>query len=277
QERLRGGRAVALVANSSIANACTGEQGMADALEMAEMAARKVGAVPEDVLVASTGVIGEFLPMDKIGAGIGRITLSGDGGHELARAIMTTDTVPKEIAVRSSEGGFIIGGVAKGSGMIHPDMATLLGFLTTDASVDAGFLRAALRRAVDFSFNMVSVDGDTSTNDTVLLMANGLVGNETITGGSQQADCFQRALDQVCIHLAKDIARDGEGATKLIEVTVSGAVSRAEARLAARTVASSLLLKAAMYGNDPNWGRAVAALGRSGVEVEETRVDLYMG
>ena len=277
QERLRGGRAVALVANSSIANACTGEQGMADAVEMAEMAARKVGAVPEDVLVASTGVIGEFLPMDKIGVGIGRITLSGNGGHELARAIMTTDTVPKEIAVRSSEGGFIIGGIAKGSGMIHPDMATLLGFLTTDASVDAGFLRAALRRAVDFSFNMVSVDGDTSTNDTVLLMANGLVGKEAITGGSQQADCFQRALDQVCIHLAKDIARDGEGATKLIEVTVSGAVSLAEARLAARTVASSLLLKAAMHGNDPNWGRAVAALGRSGVEVEETRVDLYMG
>jgi len=277
QERLRGGRAAALVANSSIANACTGEQGMADALEMAEMAAGKVGALPEDVLVASTGVIGEFLPMDKIRAGIGRIALSGDGGHELAQAIMTTDTVPKEIAVRSSEGGFIIGGIAKGSGMIHPDMATLLGFLTTDASVDAGFLRAVLRRAVDISFNMVSVDGDTSTNDTVLLMANGLVGNETITKDSRQADCFQQALNQVCIHLARDIARDGEGATKLIEVTVDGAVSLAEARLAARTVAGSLLLKAAMHGNDPNWGRAVAALGRSGVEVEETRVDLYMG
>jgi len=277
QERLRGGRAVALVANSSIANACTGEQGMADALEMAEMAARKVGVLPEDVLVASTGVIGEFLPMDKIGAGVGRIALSGDGGHELARAIMTTDTVPKEIAVRSSEGGFIIGGIAKGSGMVHPDMATLLGFLTTDASVDAGFLRAALRRAVDISFNMVSVDGDTSTNDTVLLMANGLVGNETITKDSRQADCFQQALNKVCIHLARDIARDGEGATKLIEVTVDGAVSLADARLAARTVAGSLLLKAAMHGNDPNWGRAVAALGRSGVEVEETGVDLYMG
>jgi len=277
QERLRGGRAMALVANSSIANACTGEQGMADALEMAEMAARKVGAVPEDVLVASTGVIGEFLPMPEIRAGIGQITLSGDGGHELARAIMTTDTVPKEIAVKSSEGGFTIGGIAKGSGMIHPDMATLLGFLTTDASVDAGFLRAALRRAVDISFNMVSVDGDTSTNDTVLLMANGLVGNETITEGSRQAECFQRALNQVCIHLAKDIARDGEGATKLIEVTVDGAVSLAEARLAARTVASSLLLKTAIHGNDPNWGRAVAALGRSGVGVDETRIDLYMG
>ncbi|MBA7651067.1 Arginine biosynthesis bifunctional protein ArgJ [subsurface metagenome] len=194
-------------------------------------------------------------------------------------AIMTTDTIPKETAVAARVDGseFIIGGVAKGSGMIHPDLATFLCFLTTDAAVDIDFLKSALRKAADISFNMVSIDGDTSTNDMVLIMANGLAGNEPILSGSRQADIFQQALDQVCLYLAKSIARDGEGASKLIEVTVKGAVNLDEARLAARTVVNSPLVKAAVHGNDPNWGRIVAAVGRSGVEVVESKIDLYIG
>jgi len=277
QQRLRDGRAVAVVVNSGCANACTGEQGLADAAEMAKLAAEAIGASPEHVLVASTGVIGQLLPMERLRDGIGQIVLTRDGGRELARAMMTTDTVPKEVAVGINDGEFIIGGVAKGSGMLHPDMATFLCFLTTDASVDISFLRLALRRAVDISFNMVSIDGDTSPNDMVLIMANGLAGNESISQGSRQADAFQQALNQLCVHLAKSIARDGEGATKLIEVTVSGAPSVAEARLAARTVVSSPLVKTAIHGSDPNWGRIIAALGRSGVEVVESKIDLYLG
>ena len=279
QQRLQSGRAVAVVVNSGCANACTGEQGLRDAAEMAELAAEGIGVSSEEVLVASTGVIGLPLPMELIRASIDQIVLSGDGGHELARAMMTTDTLPKEAAVAVSvdDSEFIIGGVAKGSGMIHPNLATLLCLLTTDATVDIGFLRLALREAVDISFNMVSIDGDTSPNDMVLIMANGLAGNETILQGSNQADAFQQALDQVCIYLAKRIAGDGEGASKLIEVTVSGAPSIAEARLAARTVVSSPLVKAAIHGSDPNWGRIMAAVGRSGVEVVESKIDLYIG
>ena len=190
---------------------------------------------------------------------------------------MTTDTVPKEVAVRVGDSGSIIGGVAKGSGMIHPELATMLCFLTTDAAMDLDFLKLALRKAVDISFNMVSIDGDTSTNDMVLVMANGLAGNKPISQDSGQAGIFQQALDRVCIYLAKSIACDGEGASKLIEVTVSGAPSVAEARLAARTIVSSLLVKTAVYGNDPNWGRIVAAVGRSGVEVVESKIDLHIG
>jgi glutamate N-acetyltransferase/amino-acid N-acetyltransferase len=235
--------------------------------------------MPEDVLVASTGVIGQPLPVELIRAGIGQIVLSRDGGHELSRAMMTTDTVPKEVAVAVKVGDskFTIGGTAKGSGMIHPNLATLLCFLTTDAAVDIDFLRLSLRKAVDVSFNMVSIDGDTSPNDMVLIMANGLAGNEVIGQYSEQASALQEALDRVCTYLAKCIASDGEGASKLIEVTVSGASSVAEARLAARAVASSPLVKAAVHGSDPNWGRIVAAVGRSGVEVVESKIDLYIG
>ncbi|MBA7710676.1 Arginine biosynthesis bifunctional protein ArgJ [subsurface metagenome] len=212
QQRLRTGRAAAAVVNSGCANACTGEQGLADAAEMASLAAGVIGVAPEDVLVASTGVIGHQLPMERLRNGLRQITLSRDGGHELARAIMTTDTVPKEAAVKSDEGGFIIGGVAKGAGMIHPDLATFLCFLTTDANVGLDFLKFALRQAADVSFNMVSIDGDTSTNDTVLLMANGLAGDDKpITPGSRQGEVFQQALNQLCIHLARAMARDGEG------------------------------------------------------------------
>ncbi len=279
QERLRGGRAMAVVANSGCANACTGEQGLADAVEMARLVANGMGISPEDVLVASTGVIGQRLPMKLIRAAIDRIVFSREGGHELAKAIMTTDTVPKETAamVRVGKSEFTIGGAAKGSGMIHPDLATLLCFLTTDAGVDVDFLRLSLRKAADVSFNMLSIDGDTSPNDMVLIMANGRAGNEVIVQGSEQAGAFQQALDQVCIYLAKSIARDGEGASKLIEVTVGGAPSMAEARLAARTVVSSPLVKAAVHGSDPNWGRIMAAVGRSGVEVVESKIDLHIG
>jgi len=279
QERLRSGRATAVVVNSGCANASTGEQGISDAAEMAGFAAEGIGVSAEDVVVASTGVIGQRLPMKLIRAGIKQIVLSTDGGHKLARAIMTTDTLPKETAVASrvGENRFIIGGVAKGSGMIHPDLATMLCFLTTDAAVDIDFLKSALKKAVDISFNMVSIDGDTSPNDVVLIMANGMARNEPISPDSRLAGAFQQALDQVCIYLAKSIARDGEGATKLIEVTVSGALTIAEARLAARTIVSSPLVKSAIHGNDPNWGRILAAAGRSGVEVVEPKLDLYLG
>jgi len=279
QERLQQGRALALVVNSGCANACTGEKGFAHAAEMAKLTAEGIGISPEDVLVASTGVIGQLLPMKRIRAAIEQVILSNDGGHELAKAILTTDVFTKEtaVAVKIDGNEFAIGGVAKGSGMIHPDLATLLCFLTTDALVSLDFLKSALKKAVDASFNMVSIDGDTSPNDMVLIMANGLAGSEAITQGSGQADAFQQALDQVCIYLAKRIASDGEGATKLIEVTVGGAPTIAEARSVARTVVTSSLVKAAVHGGDPNWGRVVAAVGRSGVEVEESKLDLYIG
>ena len=275
QQRLRGGRARAVVVNSGCANACVGDQGLRDAAGMAESAARKVDVSDEDVLVASTGIIGRLLPMEKIRIGMTRIVLSRDGGHEFTRAIMTTDTAAKEVAVQAE--GFMIGGTVKGSGMIHPNLATLLVFLTTDAAVDSDFLRLALSRAVEISFNMVSIDGDTSTNDMVLLMANGLAGNRSISENGQQAEVFQQALDRVCIHLAKKVARDGEGATRLIEVIVNGAASLADARLAARTIVSSPLVKTAVHGCDPNWGRVMAVVGRSGVKVEEARIDLAIG
>ncbi len=278
QDRVARGRAQAIVVNSGCANACTSGRGLADAGQMASLAAQKSGISSEDVLVASTGVIGTYLPMDKIKRGVEQISLSPDGGHDFAQAIMTTDTVPKEIAVEFEVGGktVTIGGVAKGAGMIHPNMATMLCFLTTDAAVKPDFLQNSLRRAVELSFNMISIDGDTSTNDSVLLLANGLAGNDGLADGIEGAADFQAALEYVCIYLAKCIARDGEGSTKLIEVTVSGAYSTEDARIAARTVVSSSLVKTAVYGGDPNWGRVVAAVGRSGAQVEESKIDLYL-
>jgi glutamate N-acetyltransferase/amino-acid N-acetyltransferase len=276
QKHIAKGRARAVVVNSGCANACMGGQGMADALGMANLAAAKLGISPEEVLVASTGIIGVPLPMDKIRAGIPKIKPTKGGGHDFCRAMMTTDTIPKEMAVQLDLKGirFTIGGVAKGIGMIHPNLATMLCFIATDAVVNAYFLRAALQKAVDYSFNMVSIDGDTSPNDCVFLLANGLVGNEPIdfdNGGD-----FQEALNAVCTHLAKSMARDGEGATKLIEVIVEKAEDQDGARQAARTIASSPLVKAAIHGNDPNWGRIVAALGRSGARVREDRLDVYL-
>ena len=275
QQRLRQKRAAAVVINSVCANACTGEQGIKDAREMAELTARHVGVVPDEVVVSSTGVIGTYLPMERIRSGINKVVLSAEGGHELAHAIMTADTMPKEVAVKAGE--FIIGGVAKGSVMIHPDLATMLCFLTTDAGVDVGFLKKSLREAVEVSFNMLSIDGDNSTNDTVLIMANGRAGGEKITVRSQQAELFRKALYKVCRHLTRENARDGEGATKLIEVTVGGAISDAEARLAARAIVSSALVKAAVHGSDPNWGRVVAAAGQSGIELITEKLELAIG
>ncbi len=277
QERLPSRSIKAVVVNSGCANASTGKQGLADATRMADLAAERLGVPPKNVLVASTGVIGQKLPMELLMAGIEQVTLSANGGQALARAMMTTDTASKEVAVRVRGGEFIVGGVAKGSGMIHPQLGTLLCFLTTDAAVDMDFLGMALKKAVDISFNMVSIDGDTSPNDTVLIMANGLGGNELIRQKTKAAAAFQQALNQVCTCLAKAIARDGEGASKLIEVAVSGASSKTSAKLAARTVVSSPLVKAAVHGSDPNWGRIIAALGRSGAEVVESKLNLSIG
>ena len=276
QRHLTEKRAQAIVVNSGCANACVGEQGLADAWEMASLAAKKLDVLPEEVLVASTGVIGVSLPMDRVRAGIKEMELNREGGHSLAKAMMTTDTKPKEGAVQVDEEGvkFSIAGVAKGAGMIHPDLATMLCFIVTDALVDAQFLQSSLKKAADISFNRISIDGETSPSDCIFLLANGLAGNPAI--GFDNGEAFQEALNEICIHLAKSIAGDGEGATKLIEVSVEGAVKQAEACLAARTIASSPLVKTAIHGNDPNWGRIVTALGRSGVEVIEEKLDVYL-
>jgi glutamate N-acetyltransferase/amino-acid N-acetyltransferase len=262
----------ALVVNSGCANAYVGEQGLIDAAELAGLVGEGIGVAPEDVLVSSTGVIGVPLPMEKIRAGVDLIVLARDGGNQLAKAIMTTDSFPKEAAVRVKDGkaGFTIGAAAKGSGMIHPDLATLLCFITTDAAVEKAFLQQALKKAVDASFNMISIDGDTSPNDMVLVMANGLA-------GSVPPAPFEQALEQLCIHLARRLAGDGEGATRLIEMTVIGAVNLAQARTAAKAVVGSSLVKAAVYGADPNWGRIMAAVGRSGAEVQASKFDLSVG
>ena len=276
QRHLAQRKARAIVVNSGCANACLGEQGMTDASEMASLTATKVSIPSQEVLVASTGVIGKPLPMSQIRNGIEKIELHQDGGHKLARAMMTTDTRPKEIAIQveAKEGKFTIGGVAKGAGMMHPELATMLCFITTDAAVNIDFLQQSLKKAANASFNTLSIDGETSPSDCVFLLANGLAGNTEI--GFNNGGDFQNALNEVCIYLAKSIAQDGEGATKLIEVVVEGAVNQTEARQAARTIVSSPLVKAAMHGGDPNWGRIVAALGRSGAKIREDKLDVHL-
>jgi len=268
------------VVNSGCDNSCTGQQGLADADDMAAKTAAMQGLPADEVLVCSTGVIGVNLPMDLIRNGIEKISLSGKNGCDLAKAIMTTDTSPKETAVLSESGRngteIYIGGIAKGSGMIHPDLATMLCFLSTDASVEPDCLKQALQRAVDISFNMITIDGDNSPNDSVILFANGLAKNRLIKADTTEAEEFENALQKVCLFLARAIARDGEGATRLIEITVDGAVTVTEARTGARVVAGSTLVKAAVHGSDPNWGRIIAAIGRSGVELVEDRIDLYL-
>jgi glutamate N-acetyltransferase / amino-acid N-acetyltransferase len=264
----------AIVVNSGCANASTGAQGLSDAQRTADLAAAKVGARREDILVASTGVIGQRLPVDLLEGALGLIRPSLPGGHDFARAILTTDTRPKEAACRSGE--FTVGGAAKGSGMIHPDMATMLAFLTTDALVEPDFLNQALHDAVDKSFNMLSVDGDTSTNDSVFLLASGLAGGKQACAGSLEGEQFKKALEAVCVRLAREVARDGEGATRLIEMRVTGARTLAQARLAARTIISSSLVKTAVHGADPNWGRIIAAAGRSGADLEEDKLELEL-
>ena len=266
-----------VVVNSGCANCSVGDQGLKDAEEMAALAAGVIGVEPEDMAVSSTGLIGVELPMGLIRNAVGKVELTRDGGHDFARSIMTTDTVSKEIAVSFPVGDatVTVAGCCKGSGMIHPNMATMLAYLTTDAEVDAAFLQETLSEVVDATFNMVDIDGDTSTNDTVLLFANGASG-AAAAKGTPQGEAFAAALLQVCTHLSREMVKDGEGATKLIEVTVDGAESVEDARLAARSVASSILVKTAIHGNDPNWGRIMMAVGKSGAEVVENKITLHV-
>ena len=278
QEHLAHGPVRGLVVNAGIANTCVGEQGYKDAKNMAALAAERLGVLPEEVLACSTGIIGVELPMSLISTGLGKIDLEAEGGHALARAMMTTDTRTKETAVTFELEGrqAHLGGVSKGSGMIHPNMATMLAFVATDAAVEREFLDSTLREVADASFNMMTVDGDTSTNDTMLVMANGVAKNRPINSHSPDADTFKQAFLEVCTHLARETARDGEGASKLIIVELLGARDTADARKAARTIASSNLVKSAVYGADPNWGRVMMALGRSGAAAEESKVDLFI-
>lgn len=278
RQRAQRGMARGVVANSGCANCCVGEQGLTDAAELTELAAAHTGVAPDDMLVCSTGMIGVELPMALLRQNVGNVRLSADGGHDFARSIMTTDTRHKDIAVSVDLDGrkAIIGGAAKGVGMIHPNMATMLAFVATDAPVEQGFLQAALSRAVDASFNMCSVDGDQSTNDTALAFANGQAGGAEVVAGTPAADAFEDALTYVCQSLAKEMVRDGEGAKKLIEVTVGGANSLADARKAARDISTSSLVKAMVHGNDPNWGRIMMALGKSGADMVESRIDIFV-
>lgn len=273
-------KARAIVVNSGNANACVGGQGWLDALEMAAQTAQGLGIKTEEVLVASTGVIGVPLPMDKITGGIKNAieNLSTTGGEDAARAIMTTDLTVKEIALSLDIGGkeIKIGAIAKGSGMIHPNMATMLCFITTDAAVEEQSLKEALRKAVDGSFNMLTVDGDTSTNDMVLILANGAAENDLLTQEHPDYGRFVEILAEICTYLAREIARDGEGATKLLEVLVRGGKSMEEARLVAKSVASSNLVKTALFGEDPNWGRILCAAGYSGAQFKPELVDVYL-
>ncbi len=287
-ENPAGLRAVAI--NAGCANACTGDAGLADAAEMAALTEQALGLPPRSAAVMSTGVIGPRLPMAKIAAGVeaAAAALSADGWDAAARAIMTTDTRPK-VAFRevSGYGGppLRLMGMCKGAGMIHPDMATMLAVIVTDAAVEPAALQAMLRQAVDVSFNAISIDGDTSTNDTVLLLANGAAGWKPETGSPETSasvstltstSAFASTLTSLCTDLAQQIVRDGEGATKFITVRVEGAASDADARRAAKAVANSPLVKTAFYGGDANWGRILAAVGYSGAAVEPGQADLWI-
>jgi glutamate N-acetyltransferase/amino-acid N-acetyltransferase len=281
QLHLQRNRVQALTINSGNANACTGAQGFKDALLMAKLSADRLDLDPDQVLVSSTGVIGRYLPMGAIKPGIAEACgkLSADAGEAAARAIMTTDTVPKTARVDLEVGGVPVrvGGMCKGSGMIHPNMGTMLAYVTTDAAVEAGLAQKIVKSIADRSFNQVTVDGDSSTNDTFLILANGAAGNEPIRAGTPEAEQLEAAVLKVAQELARAIARDGEGATKLITVKVMDALADAEARIAARAVASSSLVKTAVHGGDPNWGRIVCALGYSGAELALDTLHLTVG
>ncbi|MCK5526816.1 MAG: bifunctional glutamate N-acetyltransferase/amino-acid acetyltransferase ArgJ, partial [Candidatus Latescibacteria bacterium] len=281
QKHLADGMAQAIVANSGNANACTGEAGRQDAETMCVWASEKLNLAPKDVLVASTGVIGQRLPMDRIRAGIEAACarLSEHGGMDAEQAIMTTDTVPKTetVEIGGSGGAMRITGMCKGSGMIAPNMATMLAFLMTDAAIQPALLSRLLREAVDRSFNMITVDGDMSTNDFVALLANGAAEVPALDYGSPDCTAFAEALNKLCLSLAKQMARDGEGATKLVTISVRGARDFEEAKQVGMSVANSNLVKTALFGNDPNWGRILAAVGYSGADVAEERITLAIG
>lgn len=274
---VQGGQAWAIVANSGNANCLTGAQGERDAERMAQLVAQRLGCEPTQVVVASTGVIGVPLPMNAIEAGIAQLfdRLSDGDDRATADAILTTDTFPKRVSIEVStpDGAVRIGAIAKGAGMIAPNMATMLAFITTDANIPHAQLQPILTRVVDATFNSITVDGDTSTNDSVIILANGASG---VRLSEASLEAFEGALYQVCEYLAKRIVRDGEGATKLFEVRVVGADSRESARKVARTIAESLLVKTAIHGGDPNWGRILAAAGRAGVPIDVNRIALSM-
>jgi glutamate N-acetyltransferase/amino-acid N-acetyltransferase len=273
-----GGMVSAVVINSGCANACTGETGMENAWEMARLAAAVTGIPTTETLACSTGTIGVQLPMDRLATGIhaAAAALSPNGLGDVARAIMTTDTCPKSFSVVAELDGVPVRmtGIAKGAGMIEPNMATMLAYVVTDAAVERDALQQATAKAAELSFNSISIDGDMSTNDTLLVLANGAAGGPVLAPGHAAWDTFEAMLQRVCSELAKMIVRDGEGATKFVTIRVSGARSEADAALAAKSVARSLLVKTAFFGGDPNWGRIIAAIGYSGAEVDQTKVDI---
>jgi glutamate N-acetyltransferase/amino-acid N-acetyltransferase len=279
QERLKSGKAQAVIVNSGNANCATGELGLRNAYSMTEFVAKRFHLEEELVLCSSTGIIGRQLPIEKIQTGVPAIELSTDQGNAFSEAILTTDTHPKRIALEFQiEGRTVrLGGVTKGAGMIYPNMATMLCYLTTDAALEQDWMRAELQNAVTDSFNMMAMDGDMSTNDTCILFANGLAGNTPINAQHPEAGTFREALRRVTQYLAREMARDGEGATKLMTVFVQGAQDKADAVKAARAITVSPLWQCALAGGDPNWGRIVAALGASGCALDQSNYDIFIG
>ncbi len=277
QKNIADGAAKAVICNSGNANTCNAD-GEEKAQTMCDLAAQALGIEPQDVVVASTGVIGQVLPMEPIQAGIPELVkaLSADGSHAAATAIMTTDTIAKEAAAEVEIGGKTVkvGGISKGSGMIHPNMATMLCFVTTDCAISPAMLDKAIHQVTEKTFNMISVDGDTSTNDTFAILANGAAGNPEITAPGPDYDAFAQALEAVCRQLSKLMAGDGEGATKLLICRVDGAVDLSMARTVAKSVICSTLFKAAMFGADANWGRVLCAIGYSGATVDVNKIDV---
>ncbi len=280
-EHIKNGYANAIIVNSGNANACVGEQGYRDALEMASIAAELLECEPENILLGSTGIIGMPLDMEALRAGIPALieNMDPDGGHDAEEAIMTTDLTPKEVAVEFEIQGtqVRIGGMAKGSGMIHPNMATMIGIITTDANISKKLLDKALKDVVKHTFNRVSVDGDTSVCDMVLIMANGQADNEYIVEEDASFEKFKQALELVCTSLARMVAKDGEGATKLIEVIAEEASTEEDAYKIVSAVAKSPLVKTAIFGEDANWGRIITAAGYSGAQFDPNKVDIYLG
>ncbi len=281
REVVKGGKAHAIVANAGCANACTGETGLADARKMAALAAAEVGCASDEVLVGSTGIIGVNLPMDKLEAGIkaAAAELSEDGSKNAGNAIITTDTYSKACSCEVEIGGQAVrfGAIAKGSGMIQPNMATMLCYITTDANISSQLMQKALSEIVEVSFNMISVDGDMSTNDTVLVLANGASGAAEITDGSPEYDKFYATLKEICRELSKRIAADGEGATKFLTINVSGTKTFEDAKTVAMSIAKSPLVKTAFFGEDPNWGRVICAVGYAGIPMVPEKTVIKFG
>lgn len=281
REVVKGGKAHAIVANAGCANACTGETGLANARKMAALAAAEVGCAPDEVLVGSTGIIGVNLPMDKLEAGIkaAAAELSEDGSKNAGNAIITTDTYSKACSCEVEIGGQAVrfGAIAKGSGMIQPNMATMLCYITTDANISSQLMQKALSEIVEVSFNMISVDGDMSTNDTVLVLANGASGAAEITDGSPEYEKFYATLKEICQELSKRIAADGEGATKFLTINVSGTKTFEDAKTVAMSIAKSPLVKTAFFGEDPNWGRVICAVGYAGIPMVPEKTVIKFG